>query len=96
MRIRLLRLVLVFSGFAWGASVFGIFLSWDTAILALQGMGAQPVVYDRMLDYWLRMASGAFTLVGLIFIVLAIVLCPYIALKDLAAISLSAWRWADR
>ncbi len=42
----------------------GVFLSWSAAIEALQGLGAQPVAYDRMLDYWLRMAAGAFALVG--------------------------------
>jgi hypothetical protein len=64
MHLRLLRLFLGFAAFAWGISVVGVFLSWSAAAEALQGLGAQPIVYDRMLDYWLRMAAGAFALVG--------------------------------
>jgi hypothetical protein len=59
-----LRLFLGFSAIAWGVSVFGVFLSWPSVVNALQGLGAQPIAYDRMLDYWLRMAAGTFTLVG--------------------------------
>ncbi len=70
MRLRLLRLFLGFAAFAWGISVVGVFLSWSAAANALQGLGAQPIAYDRMLDYWLRMASGAFALVGCWYLVL--------------------------
>jgi uncharacterized protein YuzE len=54
MHLRLLRLFLGFAGFAWGLSVVGVFLSWSDA----------AITYDRMLDYWLRMAAGAFALMG--------------------------------
>jgi hypothetical protein len=64
MRLRLLRLCLGFAAFAWGISVVGVFMSWSAAANALQGLGAQPIAYDRMLDYWLRMAAGAFALIG--------------------------------
>ena len=39
-------------------------MKWETATGVLQGMGAKPISYDPMLDYWLRMASGAFALLG--------------------------------
>ena len=71
-RFRLLRASLLFAAFAWGVSAFGVFSTWDGAAQALQGMGAKQIAYDRMLDYWLRMASGAFTLVGLGYLLLAI------------------------
>ena len=70
--MRLLRVFLVFSAVTWGASVFGVFLSWPSAVGALGGLGAQPIAYDRMLDYWLRMAAGAFTLVGGLYLLLAL------------------------
>jgi hypothetical protein len=70
MHVRLLRLFLGFSAFAWGVSAFGVFLSWSAASQALEGLGAKPIEYDRMLDYWLRMASGAFALVGCWYFVL--------------------------
>ncbi|HLP75681.1 MAG TPA: hypothetical protein VK327_02075 [Candidatus Paceibacterota bacterium] len=72
MHLRFLRLFLGFSAFVWGVSVFGVFLSWPAASQALEGLGAQPIAYDPMLDYWLRMASGAFTLVGCWYLVLMI------------------------
>jgi hypothetical protein len=50
-RLRLLRLVLVFCALVWGVSAFGVFLKWETAAGALQGMGARPISYDPMLDY---------------------------------------------
>jgi FtsH-binding integral membrane protein len=68
----LLRLVLGFAGLTWGISIVGVFLSWSAASQALQGLGAQPIAYDRMLDYWLRMAAAAFTFVGCWFLVLMI------------------------
>ena len=70
MNLRLLRAFLGFSAIAWGISAFGVFLSWPTAVNVLQGLGAQPIAYDRMLDYWLRMAAGAFTLVGGLYLLL--------------------------
>jgi hypothetical protein len=72
MHLRLLRLFLVLAALTWGISIAGIFLSWRTATDALQGLGAQPIAYDRMLDYWFRMASGAFALLGGWYLVLAI------------------------
>ena len=70
MHLKLLRVFLGFSAVAWSASIFGVFLSWPAAIDALQGLGSQTIAYDRMLDYWLRMAAGAFTLVGGLFFLL--------------------------
>lgn len=64
MQLRLLRLFLGFAAFAWGISVVGVFASWAQATDMLQGLGAKPIAYDPMLDYWLRMAAGAFALVG--------------------------------
>ena len=71
-RLRLLRLMLSFCAFVWGVSALGVFLKWETAAGALQGMGAKPIAYDPMLDYWLRMAAGAFALVGTGYLLLAL------------------------
>ena len=72
MRLRLLRLSLGFAAFTWGAAVAGVFASWPMAERALEGLGAHPIAYDPMLDYWLRMASGAFALIGGWYLVLMI------------------------
>src|SRR5687768_16708427 len=72
MQLRLLRLFLGFAACVWGVSVVGVFLSWPAAAQALAGLGAKSMVYDPMLDYWLRMAAGAFALLGGWYLVLMI------------------------
>ena len=71
-RLHLLRLILLFSAFVWGISTFGVFLNWETALGVLQDMGANLIAYDRMLNYWLPIAPGAFALVGTDYLLLAI------------------------
>jgi hypothetical protein len=70
MEVRRLRFFLGFSAMVWGVSIFGVFASWTAAEEALRGLGAQAIAYDRMLDYWLRMAAGAFSLIGCWYFVL--------------------------
>ena len=72
MQLRLLRLFLGFSACAWGVSAAGVFVSWQEAEKLLEGLGAKPIAYDPMLDYWLRMAAGAFALVGVWYLLLAL------------------------
>jgi hypothetical protein len=72
MQLRLLRIFLAFAAFACGISVLGVFLSWSAAGEAMRGLGAKPIAYDPMLDYWLRMASGAFALIGAWYLALTI------------------------
>jgi hypothetical protein len=70
MGLRLLRLFLGFSAAAWGVSIVGVFFSWPVAAQALEGLGSRSITYDPMLDYWLRMASGAFALIGCWYLIL--------------------------
>jgi len=70
MHLRLLKLFLGFAAFAWGVSVVGVFASWPEAETLLECFGAKPIAYDPMLDYWLRMASSAFALVGVWYLIL--------------------------
>jgi hypothetical protein len=71
LRLRLLRFVLLCCGVTWGVAFAGVFVSWDVAERLLRGFGADPITYDPMLDYWLRMASGAFGLLGVGYFLLA-------------------------
>lgn len=71
-RYRLLRGVLFFCGLTWGVSVLGVFASWEMILHAMRGFGANPVEYDPMLDYWLRMVAGTFGLLGVGFLLLAL------------------------
>ena len=63
MKLRFLKLFLGFAAFAWGISVVGVFASWPQIHDLAQGMGAKTIVYDPMVDYWLRMMAGAFALI---------------------------------
>lgn len=72
MKLCLLRFALFASAIGWGVSLFGVVLPWERAEALLEGLGAKPVPHDPMLDYWLRMASGAFALVGAIYLLLAL------------------------
>ena len=72
MPLRFLRLFLFSAAIGWGVTGVGIFASWPQVNVIAQGMGAKPIAYDPMLDYWLRMISGAFALVGLWYLALAL------------------------
>jgi len=72
MRYRVLRLLLFFTAFASGISVFGIFLPWDKSVAVLSAFGAGTIPNDPMLNYWIRMAAGAYTGVGIFFLVVGI------------------------
>ena len=72
MPIRLLRLFLLFASLGWIVCIVGVFASWPQINTIAQGMGSKPIAYDPMLDYWLRMVCGAFTLVGLWYLALAL------------------------
>ena len=65
----LLRLLLAGAGAGWAVSVIGVFLPWPVAVRWLQEAGgARAVPNDPMANYWLRMAAGGFTFVGVLFL----------------------------
>ena len=53
--------------FGWGISILGVLLPWPVATTGLNDLGAGTIPEDPMLDYWLRMAGGGFTMIGAIF-----------------------------
>ncbi len=65
---RLLRMFLLLGALTWGAAIPGIFLGWNSAASALKGLGAEVIEYDKMLDYWLRMASAGFGGIGVMYL----------------------------
>ena len=72
MNLRMLRLFLVFSALGWVVCVIGVFLSWSSFTNLLHGLGGPIVAYDPMLDYWLRMTASAYTMIGLLYLLLAL------------------------
>ena len=72
LRLALLRLLLLGAGAGWAVSAIGIVLPWPVAADWLQRFGgAGPIPDDPMADYWLRMASGGFAIVGVVFLLCA-------------------------
>lgn len=53
-------------------SVVGLVVSSHTAFDLLNGMGADDLAYNPMVDYWLRMTAFAFTAIGLQFLVVTV------------------------
>ena len=71
-RLNLLRSFLAIAGLGWGSTIIGVIIPWDFAIEHLQIFGGSgPIPNDPMLNYWLRMAAGAFGMIGIIFLVAA-------------------------
>lgn len=87
---RLLKLILFVAAFGWGISILGIVLPWSVATAGLSGLGAGDIPKDPMLDYWMRMIGGGFTMIGTIFAAILIrpqnysVLVPLMAWLSIA------------
>lgn len=55
----------------WGVAILGVLLPWRVIGPLLLQMGAQSPVADPQLQYWLRMAAGAWSIIGFFFFVAA-------------------------
>ena len=60
----LLRLFLLLGAIGWLISVYFTLTPWSVSESQLQRMGAEPISYQPLLDYWLKMASAAFVGIG--------------------------------
>ena len=68
----ILKLLLLGAGLGWGLTVVGVFLPWEWATEHLEKFGGSDKIPDDvMLNYWMRMASGAFGFVGVFFLLAA-------------------------
>lgn len=63
----ILRVCLLIGAIGWGISVFFTITPWSISMDQLQRMGAKPVAYQPLLDYWLKMASAVFVGIGALF-----------------------------
>jgi hypothetical protein len=71
-KLNLLRFILLAAGLGWGLTIVGAFLPWEWATEHLEKFGGSgDIPNDVMLNYWMRMASGAFGIVGLFFLLAA-------------------------
>jgi len=72
MKYRILRLFLFVTAFGWIIAIAGAVLPWSMAIAGLICLGAGDIAHDPMVDYWRRMASGAFTGIGVFVFIVAL------------------------
>ena len=80
------RIFLLAGAIGWGISILGVLLPWSVMEIVLQNMGAASPVTDVQVQYWFRMATGAWSIIG--FLYLMILLNPQ---KYNNLISLLAW-----
>jgi hypothetical protein len=71
MRTRVLRTLLLASAVAWGIAFSGALAPWPLVEAAMHELGASTPIQDPMVQYWIRMACGAYGLVGIVFLVAA-------------------------
>jgi len=63
------RLFLLAGAGGWGISILGILLSWPRMNRILQNMGTITPVTDPQIQYWFRMATGGWSIIGFFFLV---------------------------
>ncbi|HCE42178.1 MAG TPA: hypothetical protein DET40_01350 [Lentisphaeria bacterium] len=85
MYTRLQKLILIVAASGWGISILGVLLPWSVATAGLNGLGAGAIPDDPMLNYWLRMAGGGFTMIGVIFAAILIFPGKYAVIIPLMA-----------
>ncbi len=70
----------------WGISIIGAFLPWRMMDIVLLNMGATAPVTDPQLQYWFRMATGAWSIIGFLFLMVLLFPAKYRNLVPLLAI----------
>ena len=68
------RIFLLAGAIGWGISILGVLLPWSVMDIVLQNMGAASPITDMQVQYWFRMAAGAWTIIG--FLYLMVLLTP--------------------
>ena len=63
------RIFLLAGAIGWGISIFGVLLPWSVMDIVLQNMGAASPVTDVQVQYWFRMATGAWSIIGFLYLI---------------------------
>ena len=91
------KILLTAGAIGWGIAVLGVLLPWNWIALMLQNMGATAPVTDPQLQYWFRMATGAWSIIGFLFLVVLLFPSKYRNLLPLLAIGTLfegvVWKW---
>jgi len=56
----------------WGVAILGVLLPWAWMEPLLLNMGMETRSVDPQIQYWLRMASGSWTVIGFLFMMTAL------------------------
>ncbi len=92
------NLFLAAGAIGWGVSIVGVFLPWRLMDFVLQNMGASAPVTDSHLQYWFRMATGAWSVIGFLFLMVLLFPAKYRNLVPLLAVGtlfegVVLWLW---
>ena len=63
------RIFLLAGALGWGVSILGVLLPWSVMDIILQNMGAAAPITDVQVQYWFRMATGAWSIIGLLYLI---------------------------
>ena len=63
------RIFLLAGAIGWGVSILGVLLPWSVMDIILQNMGASAPVTDLQIKYWFRMATGAWSIIGFLYLI---------------------------
>ena len=66
-KIFFLRLTLGVNAIGWGISILGAVVPWSELTAFLRAFGAGKIPADPILEYSLRMAAGAFFMLGFVY-----------------------------
>lgn len=62
------QIFLLAGALGWGISILGVLLPWSVMDVILQNMGATAPVADLQIQYWFRMATGAWSIIGFLYL----------------------------
>ena len=63
------RIFLLAGAIGWGVSILGVLLSWSVMDIVLQNMGTAAPITDLQIQYWFRMATGAWSIIGFLYLI---------------------------
>ncbi len=63
------RIFLLAGAIGWGVSILGVLLPCSVMDIVLQNMGAASPITDEQVQYWFRMATGAWSIIGFLYLI---------------------------
>ena len=83
---KLQKIFLAAGAIGWGIAVLGVLLPWNWIAPMLQSMGAVYDFSDHQVQYWFRMATGGWSVIGFLFLMVLLFPSKYRNLLPLLAV----------